>query len=95
MLRKYKNWSSIIFTDNGLSFSELEAKVNLSFANSIVEIDRFNYRTDSTQIVAYNSFYNTQFPRVNEVELDSLYIKYLIDNSLNTIAGDETEDQAF
>lgn len=91
-LRKYKNWSSIIFTDNGLSFSELEAKVNLSFANSIVEIDRFNYRTDSTQIVAYNSFYNTQFPRVNEVELDSLYIKYLIDNSLNTIAGDETEE---
>ena len=91
-IKKYKKWSSIVFTDNGVSLTELEASASIDFGNSSVEIDRFNYRTDTTQIVAYNSFYNSQFPKVNDSEVDSLYITFLIDNSYNTIAGDETEE---
>ncbi len=91
-LRKYKRWSSIVFTDNGVSLTELEATASIDFGKSSIEIDRFNYRTDTAQIVAYNSFYNSQYPKVNDSEVDSLYINFLIDNSYNTIAGDETEE---
>jgi exopolysaccharide biosynthesis protein len=91
-LRKYKKWSSIVFTDNGVTLTELDASASLSFGNSSVEIDRFNYRTDTNQVVAYNSLYNSQYPKVNDNEVDSLYINFLIDNSYNTIAGDETEE---
>lgn len=91
-IKKYKKWSSIVFTDNGVSLTELEASASIDFGSSSVEIDRFNYRTDTNQIVVYNSFYNNQFPKVNDTEIDSLYINFLIDNSYNTIAGDETEE---
>ena len=91
-LKKYKNWSSIVFTPNGVAITELEAEATLKFGNSTVNIDRYNYRTDSNQIVAYNQFYNNQFPKINDSEIDSLYIEFLIDNNYNTIAGDETEE---
>lgn len=91
-LRKYKNWSSIVFTQNGVSFVELEAEATLQFGSSIVYIDRYNYRTDSNQIVVYNHFYNRQFPKLNELEIDSLYMAFLIDNNNNSKADDETEE---
>jgi|GEM_PF-1485845 len=91
-LKKYKNWSSIVFTDNGVLLTELEIEASIKFGNSKVQIDRFNYRTDTTQIVAYNRLYNNTFPKMNDYEMDSLYIKFLIDNNYNSIVGDATEE---
>lgn len=90
-IKKYKKWSSIVFTDNDVSFEEVEAKAYLEFGGTEAELDRFNYRTDSNQIIAYNHFYGKQFPKMNETEVDSLYLNYLIDSSYNSLAGDETE----
>jgi exopolysaccharide biosynthesis protein len=91
-LRKYKKWSSIVFTDKGVSLTEVDVKAFIEFGSSSVQIDRFNYRTDTTQIVAYNRFYNDIFPKISDDEIDSLYIKYLIDNNYNSIVGDDTEE---
>lgn len=90
-LKKYKQWSSIIFTDNGIYLKELDAFAKIKFNKSEIEIDRFNYRSDTNQLVAYNSFYSSIYPNVNDEEIDSLYINFLKENSLNSLAGDETE----
>ena len=91
-LIKYKKWSSIVFTNNGISFTELDAKSSLHFGSSTINIDTYNYRSDSNQIVAYNHLYNSQFPKTNEAELDSLYLKFIIDNKSNSLFGDDTEE---
>lgn len=90
-LKKYKQWSSVIFTDNNVYFKELELGAKLEFSSNEIEIDRFNYRSDSNQFVAYNSYYSNQFPIIEIGNIDSLYINFLKENSLNTLAGDETE----
>lgn len=90
-LKKYKQWSSIIFTNNGVYLKELEAFAKIKFNKTQIEIDRFNYRSDTNQFVAYNSFYSDEFPKLKSDEIDSLYINFLKDNSLNTLAGDDTE----
>jgi hypothetical protein len=79
-IKKYKNWSSIIFTNDSVFIDEVDLKVNLSFNNSSIEIDRYNYRTDTNQIVAYTRHYTDVFPIINDKEIEGKYLEYLTDS---------------
>ena len=90
-IKKYKNWSSIVFTNDSIYIDEVELNANLEFGNNLVKIDRFNYRTDSNQVVAYTSHYTDKFPLINEDEVESRYFEYLTESDKVAIS-DSTED---
>ena len=90
-IKKYKNWSSIVFTSDSIYIDEVTLGAKLNFGGNVVEIDRFNYRTDSNQIVAYTSHYTEVFPLINEDELDTKYFEYITDSE-KVRANDDTEE---
>lgn len=90
-IKKYKNWSSIVFTSDSIYIVEVELNANVEFGNNLVKIARFNYRTDSNEVVAYTSHYTDKFPLINEDEVESRYFEYLTESDKVAIS-DDTED---
>ncbi|MFA6232950.1 MAG: phosphodiester glycosidase family protein [Bacteroidota bacterium] len=80
---KYKNWSSIAFTDHGeviIDTFSLGVSIRTRLGN--IPVSRMNRRADSTEVVMYTSFFGTSVPFV-----DTLGIR---EASRDTIT-DETE----
>lgn len=89
-IRKYKHWSSIIFTDEKLYFDEIELTASLQFGKNSAEIDRYNHRTDTSQIVAYTSHFTDVFPFISEEDIEDKYFEYLTETE-NLSESDSTE----
>ena len=89
-IRKYKHWSSIIFTESQVYFDKIELNASLQFGKNSAEIDRYNYRTDTNQIVAYTSHYTDVFPFISEDDIEDKYFEYLTESE-NLSVSDSTE----
>lgn len=89
-IRKYKHWSSIIFTDEQVYFDEIEFTASLQFGKNSAEIDRYNHRTDTSQIVAYTSHFTDVFPFISEEDIEDKYFEYLTETE-NLSESDSTE----
>ncbi len=89
-IRKYKHWSSIIFTDEQIYFDEVELTASLQFGKNSAEIDRYNYRTDTSQIVVYTGHYTDIFPFISEDDIEDKYFEYLTETE-NLLESDSTE----
>ncbi|MFZ1731189.1 MAG: phosphodiester glycosidase family protein [Bacteroidota bacterium] len=63
---KYKNWSSVAFTDRGeVVIDTFSLKVSVLSRLGYIPVSRMNRRVDSTEIVLYTSFFGTSVPFID------------------------------
>lgn len=93
-LKSYKEWSSIFFDENNIPYID-NFKVNctLEISNKKYIITEFNSRTDSNQIVIYNSFAGKSIPSINEYDIENTYKQLLFEKALIETFDDSTESE--
>jgi hypothetical protein len=63
---KYKNWSSVAFSDRGkVVIDTFSLNVSLHTRLGTIPVSRMNRRADSTEIVLYTSFFGTSVPFID------------------------------
>jgi hypothetical protein len=64
--RKYKNWSSVAFTETGkVLIDTFHIDVSLDTRLGSIPVSRVNRRVDSAEVVLYTSFYGNTVPYVD------------------------------
>lgn len=90
----YKEWSSMFFDKNGVPYID-NFKTSASFKSkngNVYEINAFNRRSDSSQIVVYNKYFGISVPKEPEQLNDSLMHKLYEETVSIPTYNDSTEE---
>lgn len=71
----YKNWSSLIVTEDGPVLSDVEPKVELSIGGVSYPIHAVNLRQNEDDVVLYNHYCGTSVPWLDSAGVGELWLK--------------------
>lgn len=92
-MNSYKEWSSILFNNQGLPFIDnFKISGKLILKNKItLEIKEVNKRTDSSNIVIYNKYSGVEIPAIDLKKVEENLFSLRENNDNDIIYNDSTE----